>query len=102
MLAQRTRISRGAAECPSALLCVRLAAFHHKMNELRKKDQEMGGTLWLPSPPAMPEAVAESRTMIINKARALGVVVARKAARGACLALQLLLFLHSAAPAPSC
>ncbi len=39
------------------------------MNELRKKDQEMGGTLWLPSPPEMPQAVAESRTMIINKAR---------------------------------
>jgi hypothetical protein len=47
----------------------RLAGFHRTMNELRVKDGAMGGTLWLAGPPQMPEAVEQSRTIMVMKAR---------------------------------
>jgi hypothetical protein len=48
-------------------LHVRLAAFHHTLNELRAKDAAMGGQLWQGGPPEMPQAVAQSRTLLVCK-----------------------------------
>jgi hypothetical protein len=46
-----------------------MAEFLKKLNELNQKHFQAGGTLWLPRPPQLPTAVAESRTMFALKAR---------------------------------